>query len=102
MGRHSTSEIVKHEWSYCLLCRCNTVICGKCGNNTCNGGSGEINKNPCTSCLEAHNLSKKYGEKISKMLPISASKLTIEDAKPIFKIVLKSAFQEIEKPFNLS
>jgi len=31
-----------HFWDYCELCQCAVVICGKCGNNCCNGGYGEI------------------------------------------------------------
>jgi hypothetical protein len=32
----------QHYWSYCSHCRRRVVICGKCGNNCCNGGYGEI------------------------------------------------------------
>jgi hypothetical protein len=29
-----------HSWEWCGQCRCAMVICGKCGNNTCNAGHG--------------------------------------------------------------
>jgi len=29
------------EWKWCQLCECAAVICPKCGNNCCNGGSRE-------------------------------------------------------------
>ena len=33
----------KIKW--CQVCRCKMVICPKCGNNQCNGGSGKMDKN---------------------------------------------------------
>lgn len=30
-----------HKFSYCPTCISSMIICGYCGNNTCNGGSGE-------------------------------------------------------------
>lgn len=51
-----------HYWSYCDHCDREVVICGHCGNNTCNGGSGEeIGPNPgetipCRACGSAHEL----------------------------------------------
>ena len=32
----------KHYFSYCDHCERQVVICGSCGNNTCNGGYGEV------------------------------------------------------------
>lgn len=45
----------KHRFSYCPLCNYPTIICGHCGNSTCNGGSGE----PCIDkCEEAYLLAE--------------------------------------------
>lgn len=38
----SLNSSVIHTWEYCHLCNHNVVICGNCGNNTCNGGYGNI------------------------------------------------------------
>lgn len=41
------------KFIYCDLCKGWAVICPRCGNNTCNGGSGEDGKCPvCNSCYE--------------------------------------------------
>jgi len=40
--------------SYCEMCERDNVICGKCGNNTCNGGYGEINGEKCDQCPSAY------------------------------------------------
>ena len=51
-----------HYKCYCDYCECATVICGKCGNNTCNGGYGEIpGPEPftmikCDACESAYEL----------------------------------------------
>lgn len=45
-----------HYWDYCHLCEHDVVICGKCGNNTCNGGYGEINGEECDACPSAYEL----------------------------------------------
>lgn len=50
------SPIVKHYWTYCTMCEHNVVICGKCGNNCCNGGYGEIDGVTCTACPSAYKL----------------------------------------------
>lgn len=46
----------EHYWDYCHLCEHDVVICGKCGNNTCNGGYGEINGEECDACPSAYDL----------------------------------------------
>lgn len=49
-----------HYLSYCNLCMRDVVHCGQCGNNTCNGGYGEImGPNPgetisCPFCPSAY------------------------------------------------
>jgi uncharacterized CHY-type Zn-finger protein len=45
-------EPIAHRWSYCSHCRRDMVICGKCGNNCCNGGYGNDGK--CDACPSAY------------------------------------------------
>lgn len=45
---------VKHIVSYCDVCERKIIICGKCGNNCCNGGYGEIDGEKCTDCPSAY------------------------------------------------
>lgn len=45
-----------HYWNYCHLCGHEVVICGECGNNTCNGGYGEVDGEECGSCQSAYDL----------------------------------------------
>lgn len=47
---------MEHYWKYCDHCEMEIVICGKCGNNTCNGGYGTYNNKECDKCEEAYNL----------------------------------------------
>lgn len=52
----------KHYWSYCDHCERMMVICGTCGNNCCNGGTGEVmGPEPyttitCPDCNSAYEL----------------------------------------------
>ena len=46
----------EHFWSHCDLCDHEVVICGKCGNNTCNGGYGEVAGKKCNACPSAYDL----------------------------------------------
>jgi len=54
-----------HRWEYCGHCERMTVICGKCGNNMCNGGRGEFYVEgldemiPCPGCESAYQLDMK-------------------------------------------
>lgn len=44
----------KHRYAYCSDCMAPMVFCGYCGNNSCNGGSGE----GCPDqCQEAYKIS---------------------------------------------
>lgn len=43
----------KHTLGYCHHCSSDMVICNDCGNNCCNGGTGEIEGKPC-GCEEAY------------------------------------------------
>ena len=46
-----------HFWSYCTLCERNIVICGKCGNNCCNGGYGTLpDGKECDACSSAYKM----------------------------------------------
>ena len=38
------------------MCEHDVVICGKCGNNTCNGGYGSVAGVICDACPSAYNL----------------------------------------------
>jgi len=42
-----------HKWFICELCG-PSVVCGKCGNNTCNAGYGEIDGVRCDKCTDAY------------------------------------------------
>ena len=46
----------KHYWSVCKICG-PMVICGKCGNNCCNGGYGYLeNGETCDACPSAYDM----------------------------------------------
>jgi DNA-directed RNA polymerase subunit RPC12/RpoP len=50
-----------HRWVFCDDCRIETVICGTCGNNVCNGWSGEFDDGKggvmrCPDCESAYRL----------------------------------------------
>ena len=47
---------MEHTWEYCDLCEHDVVICGACGNNTCNGGSGIVDGKPCEHCDDAYKI----------------------------------------------
>jgi len=53
-----------HKWTDCDMCG-RMVVCGKCGNNCCNGGYGEIFDPesgvmiPCDACPSAYELQSK-------------------------------------------
>lgn len=39
----------EHAWAFCPSCLVVMVLCGHCGNNTCNGGSGDSCPDRCAS-----------------------------------------------------
>lgn len=45
-----------HRIAYCALCDCQMVICGTCGNNSCNGGHGLVDGHDCPDCDSAYEL----------------------------------------------
>lgn len=48
---------MKHSFRYCSLCEREMVVCGKCGNNTCNGGYGTLKDGSlCDACPSAYEL----------------------------------------------
>lgn len=46
-------EISPHTLDYCLTCRTYMVLCANCGNNCCNGSTGEFSRG--TKCIDACN-----------------------------------------------
>lgn len=43
-----------HYWSECFMCG-PMVVCGKCGNNSCNAGYGTLpDGSKCDACPSAH------------------------------------------------
>ena len=57
-----------HKHAYCDHCERKIVLCGTCGNNTCNGGYGEVmgpepgTTMPCPDCPSAYELDKQQFE----------------------------------------
>lgn len=47
-------RIGRNYRSYCSHCETDVVICGKCGNNTCNGGYGVVDGVECDQCPSAY------------------------------------------------
>ena len=43
-------------WEYCAHCDREMVICGRCGNNCCNGGSGILPDGSSCGCDSAYEL----------------------------------------------
>ena len=48
----------KFETEWCSVCQADYIECPKCGNNTCNGGHGEIKGKECDICSLAHQYDK--------------------------------------------
>ena len=46
--------MTKNYKAYCQQCEQDVIICGKCGNNTCNGGYGEVDGVQCDQCPQAY------------------------------------------------
>jgi len=49
----------KHKLGNCAHCG-QMVYCWKCGNNTCNGGHGEVDGKECDVCPDAYEMASKY------------------------------------------
>ena len=46
-----------HYFAWCPQCRAVMVMCGKCGNNTCNAGRGTLEDgSQCDVCESAYEL----------------------------------------------
>ena len=46
---------IVHRWQFCAQCGGWTAICGKCGNNCCNGGYGTLaDGSVCDACPLAY------------------------------------------------
>ena len=52
--------MTNHLPFFCELCDRWTFLCGKCGNNACNGGTGKVFVDgeliPCDQCESAYQL----------------------------------------------
>jgi len=59
-SNHIAPKDKKHKLTFCKHCDRYMHICWKCGNNTCNGGYGEINGEPCTECESAYEETSKF------------------------------------------
>ena len=53
---------------YCSHCEMETFICGKCGNNTCNGGYGEIDNKKCDQCPSAYENYSSFSKGVNMKL----------------------------------
>ena len=51
---------LKFTFGWCELCEAVFVRCPKCGNNTCNGGSGDINGKRCDMCGATYQYAKLF------------------------------------------
>lgn len=65
----------KHTLSYCSMCQTTILLCAACGNNTCNGGYGQINDVKCSNCPEAYE-----HDKIRNTNPHEINFAKVEDA----------------------
>lgn len=65
--RKGDIQLVHHRISFCGGCDCFMIICGKCGNNSCNGGSGEVNGKPCPDCDDAYCFQDKMWKRINQI-----------------------------------
>lgn len=48
--------MTEHKRAWCNHCGREVVICGTCGNGTCNGGYGTVNGTDCPDCPSAYKL----------------------------------------------
>lgn len=55
MSRAQGWMFESHFWADCEMCG-RMVICGKCGNNSCNGGFGTIKGVACDACPSAYEM----------------------------------------------
>jgi hypothetical protein len=51
-----------HTWEFCKFCMEDTVICGTCRNNCCNGGHGTVDGKDCPDCPSAYAMQRKYDQ----------------------------------------
>lgn len=55
------SKAIKSKHKLCNCGHCGrTVLCYKCGNNTCNGMNGEVDGKPCDECEDAYQMNDLY------------------------------------------
>ena len=56
-----------HYFSYCDHCERQVVICGSCGNNTCNGGYGEVTSTSNCTDFQARRAQIRYRDENGKV-----------------------------------
>ena len=50
-----TKNKYNFQWEWCDQCEDWFIRCPKCGNNSCNGGSGEVDGEDCDVCSLSHS-----------------------------------------------
>ena len=81
----------KNRKEYCDHCGHEVIICGKCGNNTCNGGHGTIGYIQCDQCASAY-------EEYQKLKFVDFASSLDEDKD--YKIGTQEAYEEFVKRRN--
>jgi len=56
------SDKYNFQWEWCYTCDCWFIRCPKCGNNSCNGGYGNIDGEECDICSLAYSYQKLANE----------------------------------------
>ncbi len=80
----------KNTLSYCELCQRDVILCGMCGNNTCNGGYGEINGHVCEYCPSAYDDDRDLYQGYSYLLILDKRLLTHQKERLERKIDLQA------------
>jgi len=94
---------MNHTWSYCPLCKYTMVICGTCGNNTCNGGYGTINNLPCPDCESAHELCDRDFRKHNCILWLNIKykfNLYIRIISNLIYYITHNNYRKLEREYN--
>jgi hypothetical protein len=78
----------KHKLHNCTHCGL-TVLCYKCGNNTCNGGYGKINGKACNLCEDAYQMHDLYSEDYKSVIFANSHKF-VELVNPVIESAAKN------------
>lgn len=71
--------MINYKWKYCPTCEIMTIICPVCGNNMCNGGSGNIDDEDCPACELSHEyMTTAYVQKSVPDFPENKEELDIK------------------------